>query len=367
MHDISTLIINGETDWKQYGDVNAVKHPDNGMILFNYTQQCQWKSPAEWNWFERHARGLIFDAEGTVVARPFRKFWNYGQVEPSADSSLLSVAEKMDGSLGILYWDGKEPHVATRGSFTSDQALWASEYLRNYADDARMLRASAPTVTWLFEIIYPDNRVVVDYGGEQGLWLIGGIDRIQGWDLTEDELDSVAMRLKHIRRPKIYHLYNLEDALAAVKVMTAHQEGLVLRFSDGERYKVKGDAYLLAHRIMTGCNFKRVLTAVEQGKYEEMIEGVPDEFLDMVKRYRHEIERECLAIESGIDLNLKLAPDGDRKAFALWVQANYPKEQWRYFFARKDGKDIRPLIYRYGFENREDDVQAEPTGEENDA
>lgn len=146
-----------------------------------------------------------------------------------------------------------------------------------------------------------------------------------------------------------------DTLLRLAKVIKADEEGWVVKTSDEQRFKIKGDAYLLAHRVMTGATFGRVLDAVAQGKYEDMIAGVPDEFLAEVKSYRYDIERECVAIESQVDLNLMLAPDGDRREFALWVQANYPKSEWAYFFARKDGKDIRPIIYKNAFKNRKEE------------
>lgn len=100
-------------------------------------------------------RGLIVDAENWIVQRPFEKFFSIEQLEP------FDVYDKLDGSLGILYWVGDEPAIATRGSFISDQAKRGTEFLRARKDlnlDRRY--------TYLFEIIYPENRVVVNYGDQ---------------------------------------------------------------------------------------------------------------------------------------------------------------------------------------------------------
>lgn len=357
IEDISERIKKQETNWEQYGDVRAVYH--DGRVLFNYTAQCQYKPPHAWNWFEINARGLIFDANtGDILARPFRKFWNYGQILPPQDSQLVSVTEKMDGSLGVMYWYRGDPYIATRGSFTSDQALWATNYLREWVD-VEYLRDENEELTYLFEIIYPENRVVVDYAELEGLWLIGARNMQYGWELYESQLDGIAQTEGTIYRPVLYRMDDIQETMQAVAAMNANQEGFVLRYSDNERYKVKSEAYMLAHRIMTGCSFNRVLDAVAQGKYEEMIEGVPDEFLGTVKTYREEIESESVAIESEIDRELQLAPEGDRKQFALWVQENHPKNKWSYFFARKDGKDLRSIIYKQAFKDRENQYLGE--------
>lgn len=118
--ELRLLVTSGFTDWKSLGDVRSVEQDD--LILFNYTNAAQFAN--RWNWFERQSRGLILNREtGEVVARPFPKFFNWGETnQPTA--SLVELTEKIDGSLGILYRHNGEFKIATRGSFTSDQALW---------------------------------------------------------------------------------------------------------------------------------------------------------------------------------------------------------------------------------------------------
>jgi len=78
------------------------------LILFSYMKTCQFKRPEEWNWFEKVSRGLVMDAEGEIVARPFDKFWNYGEVQPTGE--VVEITEKMDGCFRsdtpLLCWDG---------------------------------------------------------------------------------------------------------------------------------------------------------------------------------------------------------------------------------------------------------------------
>jgi RNA ligase len=59
------------------------------------------------------------------------------------------VWEKMDGSLLIVFWYEGKWIVATRGSFTSDQAIKGVELLKKYNTDI-MFRH----LTYCFEIIY---------------------------------------------------------------------------------------------------------------------------------------------------------------------------------------------------------------------
>lgn len=348
IEQLQEMVRAGESDWKQYGDVAATYH--DGMVLFNYTQAAQFSR--RWNWFEQNARGLILDATtGDIIARPFRKFFNYGEQMPSEDAKIVEVTEKMDGSLGILYWkDGEGWRIATRGSFTSDQARWATDFFnRNWN-----FPPTYSEYTLLFEIIYPANRVVVNYGDLEDLVLIGARRRFDGHEMSYQELKGVAARY-HFVLPKTYDFSDWTQILSAAEALSANEEGWVIRTSDNERYKVKGDAYKLAHRIMTGVTFRRVLEAVMSGDFERMIEGVPDEFLVHVRKWRDIIEQTVASITD--DCNRAFSDFGevtDRKAYALWVQSMIVRDRQSYMFARLDGKDLRPLILKTAFRNRVD-------------
>lgn len=161
------------------GLVSVQSHPSLPLFIYNYTPSCQYSNA--WSPVTTQCRGLITDEYGWVVARPFSKFMNYGQdpdVEfPPGDPI---VSEKMDGSLGIIYSYDGEYAVATRGSFASDQAQWATDWLhKNYP-----FYTQPGGVTTLVEIIYPQNRIVVDYKGDEGLWLLGAIDNVTGADIA---------------------------------------------------------------------------------------------------------------------------------------------------------------------------------------
>lgn len=353
--DLQFLVRTGETKWGQYGEVNATYC--DGMMLFNYSAVAQFAN--RWNFFERISRGLILDAfSGEVIARPFDKFHNW-DVNHTNSTPIVDITEKLDGSLGILYRYKGEYRIATRGSFTSEQALWATRFLNHNYD----LTGLDDDLTLLFEIIYPENRVVVDYDGWKALVLIAARSRSAGYEVTYNELGALAVRFGFdlVRR---YQFFSVQDIIDACHALSANNEGWVVRFADGERLKFKGDAYRLAHRIMTGVTFNRVLEAVRDGLFEQMIEGVPDEFLAQIKAWKAEIDTAVEQVKQGVLSALERAPQGAQKDFALWVQAEYSKDIQSYLFAAKAGKDITPLIYRKAFENR---PNANVAQKENDA
>src|SRR5260370_29373116 len=136
------------------------KHPTADLYIYNYTSKTQFDG--YWTPETKACRGLILDEQGLVVARPFEKFFTLEQHPEPLPVEPFDVFEKLDGSLGILYWIDAEPFIATRGSFNGEHAERANRIL--HAKYSGLFSGLDRRVTYLFEIIYPQNRIVVDYG-----------------------------------------------------------------------------------------------------------------------------------------------------------------------------------------------------------
>lgn len=148
-----------KVDWNvlnTYIDNNLIianKHLEYDIWILNYSPKVQSKK--FWDEYTISARGLVVDKEGNILARPFQKFFNFEEHDPSEiDMSLeYEIFEKVDGSLIILFY--YEPHmqwiVASRGSFISEQALEAQKMLNAKLNILDKLNKN---FTYLFEIIY---------------------------------------------------------------------------------------------------------------------------------------------------------------------------------------------------------------------
>lgn len=345
VEDIGRLIHAGFSDWASLGDVRAA--PYDGLIMFAYTPPAQYAG--RWNTFERLSRGLIFDAgSGEVVARPFDKFFNWGEGGRTTDAPIDYVMEKVDGSLIICFHHDGRWRAATRGSFTSDQAQWAQGRI----DILPALAEIAPQWTLLFEAVYPENRIVIDYQGQAELFLLAMRDRRTGDYAPIATVQATAARLG-APMPAVYdHLDTIEGIQRALDGMTANEEGFVAVFADGQRFKFKSAAYLELHKIVFGLTFKSAVEAVRGGTVEEIRRIVPEELRGEFDGWVEQVEARLAEVRAGITGILAQAETagvlGDRKAFALWATANYP--DWRpYLFAALDGKPVDPIIYRMAF------------------
>jgi RNA ligase len=313
------------------GDLQINNHAEFPLLIHNYSAQVQFNR--NWTPATLMSRGLITDAEGRVVARPFGKFFNLDEyiglfgdlpVEP------FEVYEKMDGSLGILYfWDGR-PHIATRGSFHSEQAEFANQLLRRKYGHV----AFDPACTYLFEIIYPENRIVVDYGGLEDLVLLSVVHTATGAELPLD----AAWGLPLVRR------YDGIQDLAQLRALEeANKEGFVVRFASGLRVKVKFEEYVRLHRVMTGMNARVIWEHLATGtNMAELLEKVPDEFYQWVRKVEADLHAQFAAVEAQAKAEFKVLDD--RKATAEYFLRDCAHPA--ILFKMLDGKSYHEIIWK---------------------
>lgn len=314
--------------------ISVQKHPTEDLYIYNYTQKAQFDNV--WNNETLQCRGLIADAGKKIIARPFRKFFNLQEAIDKGEQIPLeefTVQDKFDGSLGILYWIGEKPFLATRGSFTSDQAKVGTELLwgdRNWFEDLKK------EYTYLFEIIYPENRIVVDYKGLRQTVLLAVINTVTGEELDiYDECAGFAFA-GHKEDIKDYKTLPTKE----------NAEGYVIRFKNGQRYKVKFDEYVRLHRLVTGVNARRIWDMLRNNQpMDELLERVPDEFFSWVKKTRDNMVGEFKITEHVC----KIAVDVVKRLPTRKEQADYIVTQGKYagiMFRMLDGKDYADGIWK---------------------
>lgn len=342
--DIQALAQAGFKNWRNYGDVHVSEHGD--LLLFDYTSQAQFAN--RWNFFERSARGLIVSRQtGEIVARPFDKFFQWFAGGRKARGHIVTVTEKVDGSLGILYRQQGAYHIATKGSFVGHQAIWATKFLNEHFDLSNL----GNEWTLLFEIVYPDNRIILDYGQREDLVLLAARNRFTG-DYLPFFPDLYQLAETYgFSLPKVYTFNNVEELLIATGTHENNIEGWVVEFSDGQRFKFKTDRYIELHQALEQVNFRQILAAVAEGRSEKLLALVPDEFLDLVQGWIDEIEATVQAISSRVVTLFLSAPRQSRKEYLAWVK-NQEADLAPYLLAFYEGQALEPLIYEREFKGR---------------
>lgn len=324
--------------------------PHEGLEIYNYTPKATYTTGAWRIEAVRRCRGLIVEIEtGFVRARPWSKFFHHDQPEAGILDldAPVEVTDKIDGSLGIIYQrlDGHAA-VATRGSMTSDQALHATSWLqsRDWCRDWSSW-ANIEEFTYLVEIIYPENRIVCDYGDRDELVLLGGVHIDSGQYFSPRDLAWPA------RYTRVFHYRTLRDALEAPP--RAGAEGLCVLFTEQDRIvKIKQDDYVKLHKIVTGLSRKSVWSHIlEHGlaSLPELLAPLPDELHEWARDVFFEIHDKYHALESRVydvfdDVLQSVGDPFTRKDFAL--EAVKHDDIKGLLFMRLDDKSVFEPIMR---------------------
>jgi RNA ligase len=328
----------------------------------------------------------VLDNEGNVVAKPFPKFFNMEELlDTGIPNESFEVFEKMDGSLGIFFYyertlsleeryniwfnnnyvtgmerffdpnklpDFDDPyyeptpkikgewHMATRGSFTSEQAIKGMEIAKRLNYD----KICVLGYTYLFEIIYPENRIVVDYGKEERLVLLGVMDK-RGEEFPYSEIKGEGW--------DIVNKYDgVNDYTKLKEMISNHEEGYVIRFSKGMRMKIKGEEYVRLHRILTNFSTKDIWELLKNNEpMEPFLERVPDEFDDWVKRIMMNLRWSFHHIDERVGKMYDYFrygkfndrdPEPTKKEFAEFVM--------------KQSEELRPILFKMWDKTPYDDI-----------
>ncbi len=353
---------------KHYIDTGKVikqNHPTLPLSIYNYSRECQYNG--NWDRYTLACRGLVLDNEGNVIAKPFPKFFNYEEIKDDKyahcegcrrvgmincahpeecggwemrsviPNEPFEVFEKMDGSLGIFFYYGGKWHMATRGSFTSEQAIKGLEIAKRLNYD----KTCVIGYTYLFEIIYPENRIVVDYGDEERLVLLAVMNR-RGEEFPYEEVEKDGWDI-------VNRYDGVNDYTKLKEKISNDAEGYVIRFKSGMRMKIKGDEYVRLHRILTNFSTKDIWELLKNGEpLEPFLERVPDEFDAWVKKTIQDLRYASYHIrETAGKLH-------DRFRYGLYNDVD-PEPTKKEFanYVMKQQEHLRPIMFAMWDKNNE--------------
>ncbi len=165
--------------------------PDGKLMLLCYTNHCIYDS--EWVKATIHSRGHVYEVgTGRLIAKPFSKFFNLSELSKSKARNLIKkdfdCFEKLDGSLGIIYNYENTWRINTRRNFECLQTIEAERILTEKYDLSNVNK----DLTILTEIIYPENRVILDYGCLRKIVLLASFNRTNGCEVSWKELINIS-------------------------------------------------------------------------------------------------------------------------------------------------------------------------------
>ena len=318
---------------------NVVVARHNGLELYSYSNGCRFDN--RWDVFSLLARGLVLDPNAhRVLATPFPKFFNFGELITKLPDESFEVTEKIDGSLGIAFHHQDRWTVVTKGSLTSEQGAWATEYLAK-SIDARVLE---PGITYLVEIIYRQNRIVIPYDFE-GLVLLGAFDQ-SGRELARSELQETSQK-SGLRLVESHSYSSLDELLGICRGLPRDREGFVVRFAGGLRIKIKGEQYCRIHKLISRCTpiaLWEAMMACED--LEQIRQELPEEMVrdfDLIRRTL-DGKLESLAAEVRAAVERTLGMDDKRAGLLMQsAESGLSDAQKKFLFMARKAKFFEHL------------------------
>lgn len=259
--------------------ITVQKHPDTNLYIYGY-YTGPYANNIVWDEVNINCRGLIISDDGTIVARSFTKFFTFekytnnntvlldnGTLINIDDQGSRKIYDKPDGSLAILYWIDDKPFLATQRSFTSIKAKKATEIL--YTKYNHCFKFLKKDRTYLFEAIYPESQVIVNYGKSEDLILIGIIDNLTGNDLP---LENIGFPVVEDMTEKLSNISGLDELQ---KLNLTNKEGFVILYESGLRLKIKFNWFTAAHHLLNQIIKQEMLMYKSVQQFKALMNMMP--------------------------------------------------------------------------------------------
>lgn len=297
-------------EYEKMGWLDKHESADGKLIGFKYSLQTVYDHA--WDEITLQCRGIVFEkSTGAIVAHPFNKFFNAEEIwteekklaevgkildslghgfEPNSTREFYAM-DKIDGSLGILFYYNRKWIIKTGGSFDSEQAKWAQKWFDKNIDQKKLVKGW----TYCFEIVWDGDPHVCHYDYE-GLVLLGFFDQVHRESLPGDMI-KVAEELG-VRYAESIPFYTYDEMVSYARGLDVDHEGFVVTFRSGFKVKVKGLAYLSRFHLISGITKRDVRSHFDVEKLQvdpEYKSAIPEECPKM-KQYAEELEQECQSL-----------------------------------------------------------------------
>lgn len=252
------------------GRSEFVEKEGEGYTVINYIVQLEDTFPNgehdRLSLIRRECRGIVFGKDGSVISRPFHKFFNMG--EKSETNSLYAdcswqAMEKLDGSMIRPIPIENGYRLGSKMGVTG-VALAAEIFVAQNPEYDAFIRAMiAQNLTPIFEWCSQSNRIVVLYPSDR-LVLTAIRHNVTGEYVRVDV--PVA-----IDEARVYPMTTIEEVREYLETNDEGFEGFVLRSPEGHMLKAKGDWYLQLHKVKDQIRFEKdVIKIFTEDRFDDL-------------------------------------------------------------------------------------------------
>ena len=331
----------------------------DNLLLVKYSKTI-WNTG--WHNLAKQCRGKVFDLNTwEIVSYPFNKFYNLGEVEETSEERITDllnkanavyVTDKKDGSAIIVTnYEGRIV-INTNGEFDNEQVKWAKKL---FEDKYSYFYNNIPEgYTFVFELIHPENQIVLDYGDEKSLYLLGVRDLSTMVLKSYPELVDMAEKY-HLDITESFEYTNLYDFIEKTQTETENiKEGWVFRvITDTEdvMFKLKYQEYFKLHRLKSIPSLKKVYVLLQSGTLDDVLSVVESDIKDSVMKdvsliFDYIQEFKDIVAEEVIELKEKYKIEGELEKSVLIKIAQEMKVHpfGTYILRAIKGQDIDSLF-----------------------
>jgi len=302
-------------------------------------------------------RSKIVPGPTSILAFPMKRFFNHGQgsaAEINWSDPNLSVLEKLDGTLCIVYYDNiiNSWCTATRSVPEADVLLDNGLYtfrtlfekaLKETAqlDFDNFTKQLVKNNTYCFELTTPLNRIVVKYD-DYRITLLSIRDNISGEELNINKvaLTGYFLGVKVVDSHAINKIAEILDWVSTLNPL--EHEGVVILDSNFNRIKVKNANYVAFSkaRDVLGSSERNCLELILSEKDDDVMAALPPEIVDNLLKIKSNVVKVFRDYDAKYIEIFNKSNDilpGDKKTFAITLQSY--TELWQApFFNMFSGK-----------------------------
>ena len=295
----------------------------------------------------RECRGLIFDADGNLMSRPFHKFFNINEREETQThvvdmSQPHAIMEKMDGSMiRPILVDGYL-RLATKMGVTH-VAMQAEEWLAAQDPSLKewMRQCVRDSVTPIFEWVSPFNQIVLAYE-EADLVYLGTRDNATGAYVMDTSCPFTTVPRYGSVEGNILEYIDRQRGREG-------REGDIIRFSDGHMVKIKNDWYVRIHKTVDRITFDRnIVDLIVNEEVDDVVPMLPAVQVERIRDFETRFWEAFRQTENrlyGLRIAAQQSYEDDRKRIALEMVPSLPnKADASFIFRMLDGHELRDLM-----------------------
>ncbi len=296
--------------------LRTINYVQKGNLLLVKYSKTIWNTG--WSNLAKECRGKVIDLKTmSIIVYPFDKFFNLGEIVETREDRILDlidrakkiyITDKKDGSAIIVTNVKGNVIINTNGEFSNIQVELATKMFKEKY--AYFYSHIPEGYTFIFELIHPDNRIVLDYGEEKSLYLLAMRDLTT---LTLKEYPELVYFAREycLDITESFEFTNLNVFVQKTKTETENiKEGWVFRVLTEDEdviFKLKYEEYFKLSRLKNIPSLKKVYSLLLSGSLDDALsvaeQDIKDNVLndvaviyDYIEDFKNLVEEESISI-----------------------------------------------------------------------